>query len=67
MPELSNASKGIVSTNYNIYNFVSSAKGKLSRSAALPNDFRPMIVPLLAGENHRINGQRIEVSGGMLL
>ena len=33
----------------------------------LPDDIEPMIASLLADENRWVNGQRIEVSGGMLL
>jgi len=33
----------------------------------LPDDIGPMIASLLADENRWVNGQRIEVSGGMLL
>ncbi|HXO32102.1 MAG TPA: SDR family oxidoreductase [Candidatus Acidoferrales bacterium] len=35
--------------------------------AGVPDDIGPMIAALLSGENRWINGQRIEVSGGMLL
>lgn len=35
--------------------------------AGLPDDIGPMIASLLSDENRWINGQRIEVSGGMLL
>ena len=35
--------------------------------AGLPDDIGPMIAALLSDENRWINGQRIEVSGGMLL
>jgi NAD(P)-dependent dehydrogenase (short-subunit alcohol dehydrogenase family) len=35
--------------------------------AGLPDDIGPMIAALLSDDNRWINGQRIEVSGGMLL
>jgi NAD(P)-dependent dehydrogenase (short-subunit alcohol dehydrogenase family) len=35
--------------------------------AGVPDDIGPMIAALLSDENRWINGQRIEVSGGMLL
>jgi NAD(P)-dependent dehydrogenase (short-subunit alcohol dehydrogenase family) len=35
--------------------------------AGLPDDIGPMIAALLSDENHWVNGQRIEVSGGMAL
>lgn len=35
--------------------------------AGVPDDIGPMIASLLSDENRWINGQRIEVSGGMLL
>lgn len=35
--------------------------------AGLPDDIGPMIAALLADDNRWVNGQRIEVSGGMLL
>jgi NAD(P)-dependent dehydrogenase (short-subunit alcohol dehydrogenase family) len=35
--------------------------------AGLPDDIGPMIAALLGDENRWVNGQRIEVSGGMLL
>jgi NAD(P)-dependent dehydrogenase (short-subunit alcohol dehydrogenase family) len=35
--------------------------------AGLPDDIGPMIVALLSDENRWVNGQRIEVSGGMFL
>jgi NAD(P)-dependent dehydrogenase (short-subunit alcohol dehydrogenase family) len=33
----------------------------------LPDDVGPMIAALLSDENRWVNGQRIEVSGGLLL
>jgi NAD(P)-dependent dehydrogenase (short-subunit alcohol dehydrogenase family) len=36
-------------------------------SAGLPDDIGPMIAALLSDDNRWINGQRIEVSGGMAL
>jgi NAD(P)-dependent dehydrogenase (short-subunit alcohol dehydrogenase family) len=33
----------------------------------VPDDIGPMIAALLSDDNHRVNGQRIEVSGGMSL
>ena len=33
----------------------------------LPDDIGPMIAALLSGDNRWVNGQRIEVSGGMSL
>jgi NAD(P)-dependent dehydrogenase (short-subunit alcohol dehydrogenase family) len=39
---------------------------KLGR-AGVPDDIGPMIAALLSDENRWINGQRIEVSGGMAL
>jgi NAD(P)-dependent dehydrogenase (short-subunit alcohol dehydrogenase family) len=35
--------------------------------AGLPDDIGPMIAALLSDENRWVNGQRIEVSGGMFL
>lgn len=35
--------------------------------AGLPDDIGPMIASLLSDENRWVNGQRIEVSGGMFL
>ncbi len=35
--------------------------------AGLPEDIGPMIAALLSEDNRWINGQRIEVSGGMTL
>jgi NAD(P)-dependent dehydrogenase (short-subunit alcohol dehydrogenase family) len=35
--------------------------------AGVPDDIGPMIAALLSEENRWINGQRIEVSGGMVL
>jgi len=35
--------------------------------AGLPDDIGPMIASLLSDDNRWVNGQRIEVSGGMLL
>jgi NAD(P)-dependent dehydrogenase (short-subunit alcohol dehydrogenase family) len=35
--------------------------------AGLPDDIGPMIAALLSDENRWIDGQRIEVSGGMVL
>ncbi len=35
--------------------------------AGVPDDIGPMIAALLSEENRRVNGQRIEVSGGMAL
>ena len=35
--------------------------------AGLPDDVGPMIAALLSDENHWVNGQRIEVSGGLSL
>jgi NAD(P)-dependent dehydrogenase (short-subunit alcohol dehydrogenase family) len=39
----------------------------LNRRAGVPDDIGPMIASLLSDENRWVNGQRIEVSGGMLL
>jgi hypothetical protein len=33
----------------------------------LPDDIGPMIASLLSEDNHWVNAQRIEVSGGMLI
>ncbi len=35
--------------------------------AGVPDDIGPMIANLLADENRWLTGQRIEVSGGMLI
>ena len=35
--------------------------------ARLPDDIGPMIASLLSEDNRRINAQRIEVSGGMVI
>ncbi len=35
--------------------------------AGVPDDIGPMIAALLSDENRWVNGQRIEVSGGMAL
>jgi NAD(P)-dependent dehydrogenase (short-subunit alcohol dehydrogenase family) len=35
--------------------------------AGVPDDVGPMIAALLSDDNRRVNGQRIEVSGGMSL
>jgi NAD(P)-dependent dehydrogenase (short-subunit alcohol dehydrogenase family) len=35
--------------------------------AGVPDDSGPMIAALLSHENRRVNGQRIDVSGGMSL
>jgi NAD(P)-dependent dehydrogenase (short-subunit alcohol dehydrogenase family) len=35
--------------------------------AGVPDDIGPMVASLLSGENRWVNGQRIEVSGGMVL
>ena len=35
--------------------------------AGVPDDIGPMIASLLSEENRWVNGQRIEVSGGMQL
>ena len=35
--------------------------------AGVPDDIGPMIAALLSEDNRWINGQRIEVSGGMVL
>jgi NAD(P)-dependent dehydrogenase (short-subunit alcohol dehydrogenase family) len=35
--------------------------------AEVPDDIGPMIATLLSDENRWVNGQRIEVSGGMAL
>jgi NAD(P)-dependent dehydrogenase (short-subunit alcohol dehydrogenase family) len=35
--------------------------------AGEPDDIGPMIAPLLSEDNRWVNGQRIEVSGGMAL
>ena len=35
--------------------------------AGVPEDIGPMIASLLSDENRWINGQRIEVSGGMMV
>jgi NAD(P)-dependent dehydrogenase (short-subunit alcohol dehydrogenase family) len=35
--------------------------------AGVPDDIGPMIASLLSDDNRWVNGQRIEVSGGMVL
>ncbi len=35
--------------------------------AGVPDDIGPMVASLLSDENRWVNGQRIEVSGGMML
>jgi NAD(P)-dependent dehydrogenase (short-subunit alcohol dehydrogenase family) len=35
--------------------------------AGVPDDNGPMVAALLSDDNRWVNGQRIEVSGGMLL
>ena len=44
----------------------SRSKATLGR-AGVPDDIGPMIAALLSDENRWVNGQRIEVSGGMAL
>jgi NAD(P)-dependent dehydrogenase (short-subunit alcohol dehydrogenase family) len=56
---------GVVRDNAQINQFVASqtALGRVG----LPDDIGPMIASLLADDNRWINGQRIEVSGGIFL
>ena len=35
--------------------------------AGVPDDIGPVVAALLSDKNHWVNGQRIEVSGGMVL
>lgn len=58
-------SGGMVRDNPEINKFVASmtALGRVG----LPDDIGPMIASLLSEDNRWINGQRIEVSGGMML
>ncbi len=43
------------------------AEGTALGRAGLPDDVGPMIASLLSDDNHWVNAQRIEVSGGLLL
>ncbi|NTI15034.1 SDR family oxidoreductase [Agrobacterium rhizogenes] len=58
-------SGGMVRDNPEVNKFVASmtALGRVG----LPDDIGPMIASLLSEDNRWINGQRIEVSGGMML
>ena len=58
-------SGGMVRDNPEINRFVAEATA-LGR-AGLPDDIGPMIAALLSDDNRWVNGQRIEVSGGMAL
>lgn len=58
-------SGGMVRDNPEVNKMVASMTA-LGR-AGLPDDIGPMIAALLSDENRWVNGQRIEVSGGMLL
>jgi len=58
-------SGGMVRDNPEINRFVAEATA-LGR-AGLPDDIGPMIASLLSDDNRWVNGQRIEVSGGMVL
>ena len=58
-------SGGVVRDNPEVNKFVSSITA-LGR-AGVPDDVGPMIASLLSEDNRWVNGQRIEVSGGMLL
>jgi len=58
-------SGGMVRDNPEINRFVAEATA-LGR-AGLPDDIGPMIAALLSDDNRWVNGQRIEVSGGMVL
>jgi NAD(P)-dependent dehydrogenase (short-subunit alcohol dehydrogenase family) len=58
-------SGGVVRDNPEVNKFVSSVTA-LGR-AGVPDDIGPMIAALLSEDNRWITGQRIEVSGGMLL
>lgn len=58
-------SGGIVRDNPEVNQFVSSVTA-LGRPG-LPDDIGPMIAALLSEDNRWVNGQRIEVSGGMFL
>lgn len=58
-------SGGMVRDNPDINRFVAEATA-LGR-AGLPDDIGAMIAALLGDENRWVNGQRIEVSGGMLV
>lgn len=56
---------GIVRDNPEVNRMVASMTA-LGR-AGLPDDIGPMIASLLSDDNRWVNGQRIEVSGGMIL
>jgi len=58
-------SGGMVRDNKQVNDMVASATA-LGR-AGLPDDIGPMVASLLSDDNRWVNGQRIEVSGGMLL
>lgn len=58
-------SGGIVRDNPEVNRMVASMTA-LGR-AGLPDDIGPMIASLLSDDNRWVNGQRIEVSGGMIL
>ena len=58
-------SGGIVRDNPETNRHVSSVTA-LGR-AGLPDDIGPMIASLLSEDNRWVNGQRIEVSGGMMI
>lgn len=58
-------SGGIVRDNPEVNRMVASMTA-LGR-AGLPDDVGPMIASLLSDDNRWVNGQRIEVSGGMIL
>ncbi|MCX4171662.1 MULTISPECIES: SDR family NAD(P)-dependent oxidoreductase [Paraburkholderia] len=58
-------SGGMVRDNPEINKLV--ADGTALGRAGLPDDIGPMIASLLSEENRWVNGQRIEVSGGMSL
>jgi NAD(P)-dependent dehydrogenase (short-subunit alcohol dehydrogenase family) len=58
-------SGGMVRDNPEVNKMVASMTA-LGR-AGLPDDIGPMIAALLSDENRWVNGQRIEVSGGMIL
>ena len=59
------ADQGDAMNNKQLNSFIASqtALGRVG----LPDDIGSMIAALLSGENRWVNGQRIEVSGGMLL
>lgn len=58
-------SNGMIRDNPKYNKFVAglTALGRVG----LPEDVAPMIISLLSDENHWVNAQRIEVSGGMVL